>query len=82
MAKAERVPSTPRTTAPEFLIAVNRIRLSQMIRDPVVAAAFKAGGRGRRQRSGITATPRRAQTDPGADRLRLVAAGPKVGGSY
>jgi hypothetical protein len=27
---------------PEFLIAVNRIRLSQMIRDPFVAAAFRA----------------------------------------
>jgi hypothetical protein len=42
MAKANRVPSTPRTTASEFLIAVNRIRLSQMIRDPFVAAAFSA----------------------------------------
>jgi len=45
MAKADRVPSTPRTTASEFLIAVNRIRLSQMIRDPYVAAAFKAASR-------------------------------------
>jgi hypothetical protein len=42
MAKAARVPSTPRTTASEFLIAVNRIRLSQMIRDPLVAAACNA----------------------------------------
>jgi hypothetical protein len=42
MAKANRVHSTPRKRTSEFLIAVNRIRLSQMIRDPVVAAAFRA----------------------------------------
>jgi hypothetical protein len=42
MAKATRVPSTPRTTASEFLITVNRIQISLMIRDPFVAAAFKA----------------------------------------
>jgi hypothetical protein len=42
MAKATRVPSTPRTTASEFLIAVNRLQISLMIRDPFVAAAFKA----------------------------------------
>jgi hypothetical protein len=40
MPKAERVHSTPPTRTSEFLIAVNRIRLSQMIRDPFVAAAF------------------------------------------
>ncbi len=42
MAKATRVPSTPRTTASEFLITVNRLQISLMIRDPFVAAAFKA----------------------------------------
>jgi hypothetical protein len=42
MAKATRVPSTRRTTASEFLITVNRLQLSLMIRDPFVAAAFKA----------------------------------------
>jgi hypothetical protein len=42
MAQATRVHSTPRTTASEFLITVNRLQLSLMIRDPFVAAAFKA----------------------------------------
>jgi hypothetical protein len=42
MPKADRVHSTPRTTASEFLITVNRLQLSLMIRDPFVAAAFKA----------------------------------------
>ena len=42
MPKADRVPSTQRTTASEFLITVNRLQLSLMIRDPFVAAAFKA----------------------------------------
>lgn len=42
MPKADCVHSTPRTSASEFHLAVNRIRLSQMIRDPFVAAAFRA----------------------------------------
>jgi hypothetical protein len=42
MAKAACVPSTPRTTASEFLITVNRLQISLMIRDPFVSAAFKA----------------------------------------
>jgi hypothetical protein len=42
MPKANRVPSTPRTTASEFLIQVNRLQISLMIRDPYVARAFKA----------------------------------------
>jgi len=42
MPKATSVTITPRTAASEFLIAVNRIRLSQLIRDPFVAAAFRA----------------------------------------
>jgi hypothetical protein len=42
MLKATRVPSTPRTTASEFLTTVNRLQISLMIRDPFVAAAFKA----------------------------------------
>ncbi len=42
MAKADRVHSTPRTRASEFLTTVNRLQLSLMIRDPFVAAAFKA----------------------------------------
>jgi hypothetical protein len=42
MLKADRVHSTPRTTASEFLIAVNRFQLSLMIRDPFVSAAFRA----------------------------------------
>lgn len=42
MAKATRVPSTQRTTASEFLTTVNRLTLSLMIRDPFVAAAFRA----------------------------------------
>ena len=42
MTKANRVHGTPRACAPEFLIAVNRIRLSQMIRDPFVSTAFRA----------------------------------------
>jgi hypothetical protein len=36
------VHSTPRTTASEFLIAVNRPQISLMIRDPFVASAFRA----------------------------------------
>jgi hypothetical protein len=42
MSKANRVLGTPRTTASEFLTTVSRIRLSQMIRDPFVSAAFRA----------------------------------------
>jgi hypothetical protein len=42
MAKANRVHSTPRTTASEFLTTVNRLQISLMIRDPFVATAFKA----------------------------------------
>jgi hypothetical protein len=42
MPKANRVIITPRTVASEFLIAVNRLQISLMIRDPFVAAAFKA----------------------------------------
>jgi hypothetical protein len=42
MLKAASVHSTPRTSASEFHLAVNRIRLSQMIRDPFVSAAFRA----------------------------------------
>jgi hypothetical protein len=42
MPKATRVFSTPRTTASKFLVEVNRLQLSLMIRDPFVAAAFKA----------------------------------------
>jgi hypothetical protein len=42
MLKAGRVHSTPRTSASEFHLAVNRIRLSQMIRNPFVAASFRA----------------------------------------
>jgi hypothetical protein len=42
MAKANRVFSTQRTPASEFLITVNRLQLSLMIRDPFVAAAFKS----------------------------------------
>jgi len=37
-----RVHSTPRTIASEFLTTVNRLQISLMIRDPFVAAAFKA----------------------------------------
>jgi hypothetical protein len=42
MAKATCAPSTPRTTASEFLTTVNRLQISLMIRDPFVAAAFRA----------------------------------------
>jgi hypothetical protein len=42
MPKADRVLSTPRTIASEFLTTVNRLQISLMIRDPYVAAAFKA----------------------------------------
>jgi hypothetical protein len=42
MPKAAGVHSTPRTIASEFMIAVNRLRISQLLRDPFVAAAFKA----------------------------------------
>jgi hypothetical protein len=42
MAKATRVLSTPRKPASEFLIAVNRLQISLMIRDPYVARAFRA----------------------------------------
>jgi hypothetical protein len=40
--KAKSVFIAQRAGTSEFLVAVNRIRLSQMIRDPFVAAAFKA----------------------------------------
>lgn len=42
MPKAARVHSTPRTRTSEFLLTVNRIRLSQLTRDPFVATAFRA----------------------------------------
>jgi hypothetical protein len=42
MPKATRVNITPRTVASEFLITVNRLQISLMIRDPFVAAAFRA----------------------------------------
>jgi hypothetical protein len=42
MAQAKRVPSTPRKPASEFLIQVNRLQISLMIRDPYVARAFRA----------------------------------------
>lgn len=42
MAKATRVLSTPRTVASEFLTTVNRLQISLVIRDPFVAAAFRA----------------------------------------
>jgi len=40
--QADRVRSTPRRTASEFLITVNRLQISFMVRDPFVAAAFRA----------------------------------------
>jgi hypothetical protein len=42
MARATCVPSTPRTTASEFLTTVNRLQISLMIRDPFIAAVFKS----------------------------------------
>jgi hypothetical protein len=42
MPKAKSVHSTPPTIASEFLIAVNRLQISLMIRDPFVASAFRA----------------------------------------
>jgi hypothetical protein len=42
MPRADRVPSTPRKPASEFLIQVNRLQISLMIRDPYVAKAFRA----------------------------------------
>jgi hypothetical protein len=42
MAKPKGVHSTQRTPASEFLTTVNRLQISLMIRDPFVAAAFKA----------------------------------------
>jgi hypothetical protein len=42
MPKADRVHSTPRTVASEFLTTVNRLQISLMIRDPYVARAFRA----------------------------------------
>jgi hypothetical protein len=41
MPKADCVHSTPRTIASEFLVTVNRLQISLMIRDPFVAAAFR-----------------------------------------
>jgi hypothetical protein len=41
MAEADRVLSTPPVRASEFLIQVNRLQISLMIRDPFVAAAFR-----------------------------------------
>ncbi|SHM07193.1 hypothetical protein SAMN05444159_7595 [Bradyrhizobium lablabi] len=42
MPKATGVFITQRTGTSEFLITVNRLRISQLLRDPFVAAAFKA----------------------------------------
>lgn len=42
MPKADCMLSMQRTPSSEFLITVNRLQLSLMIRDPFVAAAFKA----------------------------------------
>lgn len=41
MPKADCVLSTMREPASEFLIQVNRLQISLMIRDPYVAAAFR-----------------------------------------
>ena len=41
MPKATSVNITPQTFTSEFLIAVNRVRLSQIIRDAYVADAFR-----------------------------------------
>ena len=41
MTKADRVHSTPRTRTSEFHLAVNRIRVSQLMRDPYVSRAFE-----------------------------------------
>lgn len=41
MPMAERVRSTPPLRASEFLVQVNRLQISLMIRDPFVAAAFR-----------------------------------------
>lgn len=43
MLKANRVLSTPRTTVSESHLALDRICLSRLIRDPFVASAFRAG---------------------------------------
>jgi hypothetical protein len=42
MTQADRVNITPPKPASEFLIAVNRLQISLMIRDRYVARAFKA----------------------------------------
>jgi hypothetical protein len=42
MTQADRVNITPRKPASEFLIQVNRLQISLMIRDPYVARAFRA----------------------------------------
>jgi hypothetical protein len=42
MPKAASVHSTPPKPASELLIAVNRLQISLMIRDPYVARAFRA----------------------------------------
>jgi hypothetical protein len=39
--RTARVHGTPRRTASEFLITVNRLQISLMVRDPFVAAAFR-----------------------------------------
>jgi hypothetical protein len=42
MIQAKRVLSTPPKPASEFLTTANRLQISLMIRDPFVAAAFRA----------------------------------------
>ena len=41
MARANCVTITPRTPASEFIIRVNRLQISLMIRDPFVARCFR-----------------------------------------
>jgi hypothetical protein len=62
MPKADRVRSTPRTPASEFLTTVNRLQISLMIRNPFVAAAFKAAEGA--EDDGRAPAPQRHTTQP------------------
>jgi hypothetical protein len=75
MAKADRVHSTPRTSSSEFHLAVNRIRLSQLIRDPFVAAAFRAAEEDGFEPGPVYADQPKALNGGTAERVRTMVEG-------
>jgi hypothetical protein len=66
---------TPRTTASEFLTTVNRLQISLMIRDPFVAAAFRAAEDDGLAPSHVTIDRPRTPNGGAAERVLAMAEG-------